>query len=82
MMRLNEGGLLESEAGMRQALAECGCSGDTVERCIALIGDGRLDEAAKLLERHRSAVMGSLHEAQRCVDCLDYVLRSVEKGRA
>ena len=67
MTRLNDGDPCVCEDDLRAALAVCGCDERAIERCVACVRAGRLDD---------------LHVAQRRVDRLDYVMRALERRKA
>ena len=62
---------------LRQNLLDAGCDGAQIEAFEHLAGSGdRLD----LLEAHRKDLLEKLHQSQRQIDCLDYLLYQLRKG--
>ena len=76
MTRLNDGDPCVCEDDLRAALAVCGCDERAIERCVACVRAGRIDDGARLIARD------DLHVAQRRVDRLDYVMRALERRKA
>ena len=62
---------------LRQNLLDAGCDSSQIEvfEHLAESGD-RLD----LLEAHRKDLLEKLHQSQRQIDCLDYLLYQLRKG--
>lgn len=64
-----------------QNLKDAGCESQTIEKVCRLYHSGQVQDAVKILRRHRCSLMDSLHESQRKVDCLDFLVRRMEKGK-
>lgn len=64
---------------MRQNLLDAGCSQSQADTILSLHSAGMLDEAKQWLLRHRLFLMEELHADQRRLDCLDYLLRNMDK---
>ena len=64
---------------MRQNLLDAGCSQSQADTILSLHSAGMLDEAKQWLLRHRLFLMEELHTDQRRLDCLDYLLRNMDK---
>lgn len=67
------------EGAMLQALKDAKCSADTMNRFLQLWNEQRWEEAARLLSCHRCHLICAMHEAQKPVDILDYILHQMEK---
>lgn len=65
---------------MIQNLKDAGCSSNIIEEVLRLYKNGQIQDAIKTLRRHRCSLMDSLHESQEKVDCLDFLVWSMEKG--
>ena len=62
---------------LRQNLMDAGCDPVQIEVFEHLAAEGgRLD----LLETHRKDLLEKLHQSQRQLDCLDYLLYQLRKG--
>ena len=64
---------------MWQNLLDAGCSQSQADTILSLHSAGMLDEAKQWLLRHRLFLMEELHADQRRLDCLDYLLRNMDK---
>ncbi len=61
--------------GMRDA----GCGPEAIITAERLCGAGHYSELIKHLRKCRCDLMEELHQSQKRVDCLDYVIRQAEK---
>jgi len=64
---------------MRQNLLDAGCSQNQADTILSLYSAGRMDEAKQWLLRQRCFLLEELHAGQRRLDCLDYLLRNMDK---
>jgi hypothetical protein len=46
-----------------------------------LYGNGQVQDAIKMLRKHRCGLMDSLHKSQWRVDCLDFLVWRMEKEK-
>ena len=58
-----------------------GCEGEALKKAEQLFAEGDADAMNRLLRRCRCDLMEELHESQRKVDCLDYLIRQTDKVR-
>lgn len=65
-----------------QNMEDAGCDAETIGTVRRLYDNGQVKDAVKVLRRHRCALMDELHESQSKVDCLDFLVRNIEKGTA
>ena len=64
----------------RQCMTDIGLSKENADYVTALLNAGRKDEARKRLRVLRCKMMDELHNCQRKVDQLDWLIRETEKG--
>lgn len=64
---------------LRQALRDAGCGDRECERILGLWDAGLTRDAGQALRLHRRTLMEQLHDAQDRVDCLDWLLRRMER---
>ena len=62
-------------------LSDAACPNETIERFMALRSEGRMAEQVKLLQAHRKILLDTIHDGQRSLDCLDYLLFTMKKDR-
>lgn len=70
---------MDFEASIIQNLFDCGCDEDTVECCCELREQGRSRELQALLAKHRDSLLDAVHEEQKRIDRLDYLVYQLEK---
>lgn len=63
-------------------LEDAGCDAQFAERFLALEQSGRHQEQLRLLSGHRRKLLDRLHQEERRIDCLDYLVYQLEKRRA
>ena len=61
-----------------QNLKDADCSSDLIVKFLKLEENGRLSEQLRLLSRHRKFLLDKLHINQKPIDCLDYLIFSIE----
>ena len=62
-----------------QGLSDVGCSTETAERICALYEAGRYREMLHQMKVQRCVLVDEMHESQRRVDRMDFLIRSQEK---
>lgn len=68
-----------SEAALRCSLRDCGFPEEAAAQYLAWARQGNIGALLGLLYRQRKAAMEALHGAQRRVDILDYMIRSLRE---
>lgn len=66
--------LYGSKEAVIQNLEDAGCAPDTIECCIACMEQGKKKELLKRLEEHRTGLLNKVHEEEKHIDCLDYLV--------
>lgn len=71
------------EYGSREAiiqnLKDAGCSQDTIECCLTFLDIGKRAELLKRLEEHRKGLLRKVHEGEKQIDCLDYLVYQIDR---
>ena len=62
-----------------QGLSDAGCSAETAERISRLCEAGSYDEALHQMKVQRCTLVEQMHESQRKVDYMDFLIRKQEK---
>ena len=70
--------MLTSEK-FEQVLTETGCDPKTIEQMCNLYRAGKKEDAMLYLKQHRCALMDKMHESQKNVDKMDYLIKDAEK---
>ena len=64
---------------MKVSLADAGCSVSDVSEIIRMYENGSIKNTLHLMKKSRCVLMDELHESGRKVDCLDLLIRRMEK---
>lgn len=64
-----------------QTLEDAGCDNKTVEQFIKLGETGETQGQLRLLENHRRSLLNHVHEKQKQIDCLDYLVYQIRKEK-
>ena len=68
-----------NEITVRCNLLDAGCNDESAAFVNQLVQAGRLSDALHEMKVTRCDLMDELHQSQRRVDCLDYLIRQTEK---
>ena len=68
-----------NEITVRCNLLDAGCNAESAAFVNQLVQAGRLSDALHEMKVIRCDLMDELHQSQRRVDCLDYLIRQTEK---
>ena len=71
--------MTEQLSGVASALTDAGCAQADIDKAVRLWAAGRTDELLRHLRLCRCELMDALHESQKRVDCLDYLIRQTQK---
>lgn len=67
------------ENTVKRNLLDAGCSDASAAFVDQLVQAGRISDALHEMRVIRCDLMDELHQSQRKVDCLDYLIRQTEK---
>ena len=76
-MRLEEMASYGSKEAVIQNLEDAGCAPDIIECCMACMEQGKKKELLQRLEEHRKALLHKVHEEEKHIDCLDYLVYQI-----
>lgn len=65
---------------IRQNLLDAGCDRKTTESCMACFTAGAPAKMLPQLVKHRRVLLDALHREQKRIDCLDYLVYTIEKN--
>lgn len=71
--------IYRSEQEIIQNLKDAGCNEDTIKSFMKNFQCGEQHTATKLLQDQRCCLLDDLHQNQRRIDCLDYLLFVLKK---
>ena len=70
----------DSQGYIRQNLLDAGCDRKTTESCMACFTAGAPVKMLPQLAKHRRTLLDALHREQKRIDCLDYLVYTIEKN--
>ena len=70
---------MKHENAVKRNLLDAGCSNESAAYVDRLYQAGRISDALHEMKVIRCDLMDELHQSQRRVDCLDYLIRQTEK---
>ena len=68
-------------ACLKQNLLDAKCGKALSEQCLTLSEEGQQVQMVSLLKAHRTKLLDTIHEYQKALDSLDYLLFQTEKSR-
>ena len=71
----------DTQGILRQNLIDAGCSPETVRQCAVLAQREENGELMRVLSRHRKALLDAVHQNEKRIDCLDYLIYRLEKQK-
>ena len=69
----------DTQAILRENLKDAGCGPDMICRCEVLAQSEKKAELMRALSLHRQTLLDAVHENERQIDCLDYLIYQIEK---
>lgn len=63
-----------------QNLKDAGCTQEMLECILTHLNKDDMKEAFKLLEQHRNELLNALHEREKQIDCLDYLVYQIKRN--
>lgn len=70
---------MKEETTLQRNLLDAGCSDASAALVERLVENGRIRDALHEMRAIRCGLMEELHQSQRRIDCLDYLIRKTEK---
>lgn len=72
---------IKRKEAVMQNLEDAGCGRESIEEYFALEGKGKIKDQLILLERHREELLNAVHENQKKIDCLDYLIYQIRGSK-
>ena len=69
----------DTEGILRQNLIDAGCDPEIVQQCMELARGQRTAEMKRVLTRHRRTLLDTVHQSEKWIDCLDYLVYTLER---
>ena len=70
----------QDKSEMLQTLKDCGCSQEEIEQYTAFAEQGLTGKQKAILLSRRKDALSEMHTARDNIDCIDFVLRGLEKA--
>lgn len=64
---------------LHQNLIDAGCSEDLTRSCMELAKENQWERILSLLSKQRSNLLDSVHDGQKQIDCLDFLVYRINK---
>ncbi|MDO4285296.1 MAG: hypothetical protein Q4C60_08150 [Eubacteriales bacterium] len=62
-----------------QNLKDAGCGQQMIQKCMALVQDNKKKELMLELSRYKKYLLTLVHDHQKEIDCLDYLVYTLNK---
>lgn len=62
-----------------QNLVDAGCSKDLIEICMEFAKENQWNRILPLLSKQRINLLNSVHDGQKQIDCLDFLVYTINK---
>ena len=69
----------EQTENLLMGMADAGCKTEEIEKAERILQTGDLGELTRFLKQCRCDLLDRMHESQKRVDCMDYLIRQIEK---
>ena len=69
----------EQTENLLAGMADAGCKAEEIEKAERILQAGNLSELTRFLKQCRCALIEQMHESQKRVDLMDYLIRKAEK---
>ena len=70
-----------SAEDMIQNLHDAGCTQEAIAGFMRCMEEGEAKKGMKLLDRQRRELLDSIHDGQRKLDCLDYLIYQMQNNK-
>ena len=70
---------MKNYEALHQNLADAGCGAETTLLCLSLAESGQWEKLCRELKKHRVELLDALHESEKRIDCLDYLLYELNR---
>lgn len=66
--------MIDSQFSLNRNLNDAGCDEMTKKSFLELCASGKMKEGIHLLQKHRNTLLDRVHESQKKIDALDFLL--------
>lgn len=64
---------------LRENLIDAGCTPEVVQECMTLAQQQESAALLRVLSRHRKSLLDTVHQNEKRIDCLDYLVYQLKK---
>lgn len=68
-----------TEEQLIQCLKDAGCDKKTISSCCSCLSQDEKKQLEQLIKKHRCQLVCKMHEDQKMIDCLDYLMYQMKK---
>lgn len=80
-MKLEKLATYGSTQAVLQNLKDAGCTKEMTQQIIMKLEKNDFEELSKLLEQHRSCLLNLIHDKEKQIDCLDYLVYQIKRNK-
>lgn len=80
-MKLEKLAAYGSTQAVLQNLKDAGCTKEMTQQIIMKLEEDDFEELSKLLEQHRSCLLNLIHDKEKQIDCLDYLVYQIKRNK-
>lgn len=80
-MKLEETVHYSSREAVMQNLKDAGCTQEMMDCIMAHLDQDDMEELLQMLEEHRCCLLGMVHEREKEIDCLDYMVYQIKRNK-
>lgn len=70
-----------SRKAVIQNLIDAGCTQEMAEYIMIQLDEDDIEALLKALEQHRSCLLSLVHEKEKQIDCLDYLVYQIKRNK-
>ncbi len=71
--------MFDNQDKIIQNLKDANCNNNLISKFLELEKSNKVNEQLKLLSIHRKNLLDTLHENQKRIDCLDYLIFTIKQ---
>lgn len=80
-MKLEKLAAYGSTQAVLQNLKDAGCTKEMTQQITMKLEKNDFEELSKLLEQHRSCLLNLIHDKEKQIDCLDYLVYQIKRNK-
>lgn len=80
-MKLEKLAAYGSTQAVLQNLKDAGCTKEMTQQIIMKLEKNDFEELSKLLEQHRSCLLNLIHDKEKQIDCLDFLVYQIKRNK-